>query len=225
MPRYNVTNNKGEWACFSSVADGFITDFMPKDEYEKWRKKEYGKDYEPLEYCNQMDYEEAMRISLCRQREEESEIVSDCDNCEYWNEDEHKCQIVESKGVIQMDKNLKTIDFRIQRQNNLNKVKYDDTIGAGNGRHYYEIENAESGQTVAQIQFQQGARNVEGSIAGVLEGDLLEIVRHRLQCFQNGEFATRENACALTHIEEALMWLAKRADDRAERNVLGTYQK
>jgi hypothetical protein len=99
MPRFNVQNDKGEWECFSSIVDGFITDFMPKAEYEKWRKKEYGKGCEPLENCNQMDYEEAMRISLCRQREEESKIISDCDNCEYWNEDKHKCEIVERKEV------------------------------------------------------------------------------------------------------------------------------
>lgn len=53
----------------------------------------------------------------------------------------------------------------------------------------------------------------------------LEIVRDRLTAFNKGEFATRENACAITHIEEALMWMAKRADDRAERGVLGTYNK
>ena len=51
--------------------------------------------------------------------------------------------------------------------------------------------------------------------------DLLEIVRHRLQCFQKGEFPSRESACALTHIEEALMWLNKRKEDRKARNVLG----
>ena len=35
----------------------------------------------------------------------------------------------------------------------------------------------------------------------------------------------RENACALTCIEEALMWMNKRVEDRIERNVLGTYEK
>lgn len=62
---------------------------------------------------------------------------------------------------------------------------------------------------------------------GAAEGivNLLEIVRDRLTAFNKGEFATRENACAITHIEEALMWMAKRADDRAERGVLGTYNK
>lgn len=121
--------------------------------------------------------------------------------------------------------NLTELTLRIQRSDNLNTVKYDDTVGAGGGRHHYEIERADTGETLAKIHFQEGARKEEGSIAGVLEGDLLEIVRHRLQCFQKGEFATRENACALTHIEEALMWLNKRKEDRKERNVLGTYNK
>lgn len=31
----------------------------------------------------------------------------------------------------------------------------------------------------------------------------------------------KENAIALTHVEEALLWLNKRVDDRAERGVLG----
>lgn len=117
--------------------------------------------------------------------------------------------------------NIKELDMRIQRDDNLNIVKYDDTPGPGNGRHYYKVERADTGEFIASIQFQNGARNEEGSIPGVLEGDLLEIVRHRLQCFQQGEFATRENACALTHIEEALMWINKRKEDRKARNVLG----
>lgn len=60
---------------------------------------------------------------------------------------------------------------------------------------------------------------------GVLDGDLLEIVRDRLRAFQSGPYSCRENACALTHIEEALMWLSRRAEDRVARNVLGTYNK
>ena len=117
---------------------------------------------------------------------------------------------------------IKELDLRIQREDNLNVVEYEDTPGPGNGRHTYEVNRADTGESLAKIQFQCGARKEEGSTPGVLEGDLLEIVRHRLQCFQKGEFATRENACALTHIEEALMWLNKRKEDRKARNVLGT---
>lgn len=120
---------------------------------------------------------------------------------------------------------LKELNGTIQRADNLNVVKYDDTIGPGNGRHYYEIERGDTGETLAKIQFQNGPRKEADSIPGVLEADLLEIVRHRLQCFQQGPYATRENACALTHLEEALMWLNKRKEDRKARGVLGTYNK
>ncbi|MBQ7227748.1 MAG: ABC transporter ATPase [Clostridia bacterium] len=124
---------------------------------------------------------------------------------------------------------MNKINFRIQRQDNLNEIFVEDMAGPGNGRHHYQVFKKGASDTVASplldIQFQCGARNEEGSISGVLDQDLLEIVRNRLQCFQKGEYATRENACALTHIEEALMWMAKRSNDRAERGVLGTMQK
>lgn len=118
----------------------------------------------------------------------------------------------------------------IQKRNNLNIVHANGDIGPGGAYHHYEIAAAnhdELGHTVVPtiINFQKGPRNEPDSIHGVVDGDLLEVVRHRLQCFQAGEFACRENAIALTHIEEALMWMNKRAEDRAERNVLGTYNK
>ena len=75
------------------------------------------------------------------------------------------------------------------------------------------------------IHFQNGARKLPDSVSGVLDTDLLEIVRDRLKGFQSGEFSCRENACALTHIEEALMWMNRRVEDRIERNVLGTNNK
>lgn len=125
--------------------------------------------------------------------------------------------------------NMKELRMRIQREDNLNDVYYEDKIGPGNGRHHYQVYIKGNAETVANplldIHFQEGPRNEPNSIHGVLEADLLEIVRHRLQCFNEGEFRTRENACALTHIEEALMWLNKRKDDRKERQVLGTYNK
>lgn len=120
---------------------------------------------------------------------------------------------------------MKKLDYRIQRNNNLNDVYVDDTPGPGNGRHHYEVVRADTGEKLATVQFQCGPRKEDGSTPGVSDGDLLEIVRHRLQKFQEGEYRTRENACALTHIEEALMWMSKRADDRAERGVLGTMNK
>jgi len=121
---------------------------------------------------------------------------------------------------------MKKINFRIQRNNNLNDIYVEDIAGPGNGRHKYSISTVKEPSTVLlYLQYQEGPRNEEGSICGILDQDLLEIVRHRLQCFQAGPYATRENAWALTHIEEALGWMNKRTEDRAERGVLGTMEK
>lgn len=125
----------------------------------------------------------------------------------------------------QIKQQLTCLTMRIQRTDNLNEISYEDSIGPGNGRHHYEITNSDNGKVLAVLQFQNGARKEEGSISGVLDEDLLEIVRHRLQCFQDGEYRTRENACALTHIEEALMWMNKRKEDRKARGVLGKHEK
>lgn len=124
----------------------------------------------------------------------------------------------------------------IQKRENLNEV-YAGEKGVGGASHDYMIVKAgcvEVGEDtitvkpediLKTIHFQEGARKDPNAMHGVLDSDLLEIVRDRLRGFQSGEFATRENACALTHIEEALMWMNKRVEDRIERNVLGTYEK
>src|SRR5678815_4081767 len=40
-----------------------------------------------------------------------------------------------------------------------------------------------------------------------------------------GDLASRETSMAITKLDEALMWLQKRADDRQLRGVQGTYKK
>ena len=111
--------------------------------------------------------------------------------------------------------------FRIQKRNNLNEVfVVDAPHSISNGHHLYAIK-PNSLESIL-IPFQKGARGEEGSTQGVLDTDLLEIVRHRLDSFQRGQYATRENALALTAVETALMWLTKRAEDRYETGKLGT---
>ena len=126
----------------------------------------------------------------------------------------------------------------IQKRGKLNDV-WAGEKGAGGASHCYMIVKADcavldcQGNTltvnpddiIETLQFQEGARKDPNATHGILDSDLLEIVRDRLRAFQNGEFATRENACALTHVEEALMWMNKRVEDRIERGVLGTYNK
>lgn len=119
----------------------------------------------------------------------------------------------------------------IQKRENLNEVYRTGESGPVGAHHEYLICAVEHkpgydrGTVVLPVIFQRGARKDPTSRPGALDTDLLEIVRDRLKAFQAGEFATRENACALTHIEEALMWMNKRVEDRIERNVLGTMEK
>jgi len=129
---------------------------------------------------------------------------------------------------------MKKLEMRIQRNNNLNDVlfsEHDDDLHNGVHHRYiivhngYDINSGACSELSHDLFFQKGPRKEPTSKHGVLESDLLEIVRHRLQGHQKTEYATRENAVALTHIEEALMWMSKRVDDRAERSVLGTDKK
>lgn len=117
----------------------------------------------------------------------------------------------------------------IQKREKLNEVQVIGDKGNGGAYHVYNVvslvEEGVVSQMVGAVHFQNGARKDPKSKHGVLDTDLLEIVRHRLQCFQEGDFKTRENAVALTHIEEALLWMNKRVEDRIERNVLGTMDK
>ena len=89
----------------------------------------------------------------------------------------------------------------------------------------YTSLRAEPENLLLTLQMQCGPRKEKASLHGVIDTDLLEIVRDRLKAFQAGPFSSRENACALTHIEEALMWMNRRVEDRIERNVLGKNEK
>lgn len=40
-----------------------------------------------------------------------------------------------------------------------------------------------------------------------------------------GDLASRETSMAITKLDEALLWIGKRAADRQRRGVQGTYQK
>ena len=120
----------------------------------------------------------------------------------------------------------------IQKREKLNDVFAVDEEGPGGANHLYVIYKngsavLEDGDTslrgkpedlLLTVQMQCGPRKEADSLHGVIERD-------RLKAFQAGPFSSRENACALTHIEEALMWLNRRVEDRIERDVLGKNQK
>ena len=102
---------------------------------------------------------------------------------------------------------------------------------AFNANHEYivvavPVEGEEIGldNSYAKVNFQKGPIK-ENSVNGCHNEDLIAIVIDRLQCLNQGDFACRENSIAITKLEEALLWLNKRTQDRIARNVEGTSQK
>lgn len=105
------------------------------------------------------------------------------------------------------------------------KIKILDERGFGNAYHKYDIVNVnDNEQSFACINFQKGP--LKGyDPNGCFQENLIEICIDRLRCFQEGDFACRENAIALTKLEEALMWLNKRTADRINRGVEGKLEQ
>lgn len=85
----------------------------------------------------------------------------------------------------------------------------------------YRVRIIESEFLVANVKFQNGPIK-ESGVNGCHHEDLLAMVIHRLQQFQSGKYSCRENALAITKIEEAMFWLNSRTSDRARRGVEGT---
>jgi hypothetical protein len=113
-----------------------------------------------------------------------------------------------------MERRLKCSDSNIS-------VGVIDGPGAGGASHHYEVMVMDDhGCDVTQIRFQNGPIAEQG-VNGLTQEVLLAIVEDRLKCFQAGEFSCRENAVALTKVQEALMWLNKRTADRVARGVEG----
>jgi len=98
-----------------------------------------------------------------------------------------------------------------------------DEPGPGGASHRYVF--LIDGTEVGALQFQCGPRNVEGSTPGITEGAFLMTLIDRLECFQAGPYACEENAVALEKARECLAAIRLRADNRAARGVLGTYNK
>lgn len=91
----------------------------------------------------------------------------------------------------------------------------------GNASHVYTMEY---GDTASVLRFQHGPVK-ENGVNGVTNETLIAIVIDRLRGFQSGPFSCRENAVALTKLEESLHWLQSRTRARLARGVEGTNQK
>jgi len=78
------------------------------------------------------------------------------------------------------------------------------------------------------ITFVRGDKTDNGEtiprVDGILHEQLLAMMIADLQ-YKNGLIPSKETACAITKLQEALMWIEERQRDREARNVEGTYTK
>lgn len=130
-------------------------------------------------------------------------------------------------------------DHKVNGLNEALKIEVTDEPGPGGACHRYEVTGFDTARNPSSVGaagfkcsfsrmpvlFQNGPIAEVGAVNGISQEALLAIVIDRLRSFQAGPFACRENALALTKLEEALMWLQKRTRDRVARGVEGTSQK
>jgi len=104
-------------------------------------------------------------------------------------------------------------------------ISIGDEPGQGGACHEYYLsakvgrDDTPAGE-YGHVKFQNGPIKEMG-VNGCHQEDLLAIVIDRLESFQAGNFACRENALALTKCQEALQWLDHRTRNRQVRGVEG----
>lgn len=79
----------------------------------------------------------------------------------------------------------------------------------------------------AKIFFCKGDKSNTGVARqeGFFTETLIQVAKQYLESVNKGDLASRETAMAITKLDEALMWINKRAEDRAIRGVQGTYKR
>lgn len=92
------------------------------------------------------------------------------------------------------------------------------TIDQTDIHHYADLSNG-----FYQIDFQEGPVGEAGE-NGCQNEDIIEVLLHRLRGLQD-RLSCRENAIAITKLEEALMWLEKRTSRRVAQGVEGTEKR
>lgn len=116
-------------------------------------------------------------------------------------------------------------DHKVNPANEKLKIAVLDEPGAGGACHQYAVTDGDLPERVnCVINFQNGPIG-EAGVNGVTQEALLAIVIDRLRSFQAGPFVCRENALALTKLEEAQHWLLARTRARMARGVEGTHEK
>lgn len=127
---------------------------------------------------------------------------------------------------------------KVNPANDVVEIEVLDKPGAGGAHHHYRVSGFDTAKNPSNagpdgyassysslpIIFQNGPIN-EAGVNGLTHEVLLAVLIDRMQSFQAGPYACRENALALTKLEEAQMWLLQRTRGRMARGVEGTHQK
>lgn len=127
----------------------------------------------------------------------------------------------------------KITDHKVNGLNDALEVTAIGEPGPGGANHHYElrlqtgIRELPDGSSVPvvsfwPITFQNGPIASPADFNGITNEALLAVLIDRMRGFQSGPFACRENALALTKLEEAMMWLQFRTRARMARGVEGT---
>ncbi len=96
----------------------------------------------------------------------------------------------------------------------------EESLKAVAEKNVYELKDFK-GNGHQEITFYKLNRDDTEENGTTLE-EMLSVSIERLQRL-NAAFPCRENACAITKMEEALMWLNKRTEDRKLRGVEGKH--
>lgn len=110
-------------------------------------------------------------------------------------------------------------EHKVNPANDTLAIMVMDDPGAGGANHHYYVQGERVETTII---FQNGAI-AESGVNGITHEVLLAIVADRLRSFQKGPYSCKANACALTHLEEAMHWLQQRTLERMRRGVEGTH--
>lgn len=87
-------------------------------------------------------------------------------------------------------------------------------------------EGIQDGEGI-KILFCKGNKDDESALRqeGLFTETIIQTAKQYLESVNVGALASRETSMAITKLDEALMWIQKRTDDRQLRGVQSTYKK
>ena len=115
-------------------------------------------------------------------------------------------------------------EHQINECNSAIRITADEPDMQNGGASHEYLVDFSANEPAVVLSFQRGPIKEVGT-NGITHEVLLAVLIDRMRGFQSGPYACRENALALTKLEEARMWLNERTRARVARGVEGTHEK